>query len=43
LMHVNSESVSNEIEEIDSQSEKQHEQRIWTWRGIVIDLREEEE
>jgi hypothetical protein len=28
LMHVNSESVSNEIEEIDSQSEKQHEQRI---------------
>jgi hypothetical protein len=25
------------------QEEKQDEQRIWTWRGIVIDLRQEQE
>jgi hypothetical protein len=39
-MRVNSESVSNEIDESDSQHEKHLEQRIWTWWGIVIDLRE---
>jgi hypothetical protein len=37
-MRVNSESVSNEIDESDSQYEKHDEQRIWTWRGIVIDM-----
>jgi hypothetical protein len=42
-MYVNSESVSNEIDESDLQSEKQEGQRIWRWRGIVIDLREEQE
>jgi hypothetical protein len=42
-MRVNSESVSNKIDESDLQSEKHDEQRIWTWRGIVIDLREEQE
>jgi hypothetical protein len=42
-MRVNSESVSNEIDESDLQDEKHDEQRIWTWRGIVIDLREEQE
>jgi hypothetical protein len=41
-MHINSESRSNEIDESDLQDEKQEEQRIWTWRGIVIDLREEQ-
>jgi hypothetical protein len=40
-MCANSESISNEIDESDVQDEKQNEQRIWTWRGIVIDLREE--
>jgi hypothetical protein len=40
-MRVNSESVSNEIDESELQFEKQYEQRIWTWRGIVIDVREE--
>jgi hypothetical protein len=39
-MCVNSEPVSNEIDESDLQHEKQFEQRIWTWRGIVIDLKE---
>jgi hypothetical protein len=29
-MHVNSESVSNEIDESELQSEKQYEERIWT-------------
>jgi hypothetical protein len=29
-MHVNSESVSNEIDESNSQYEKHDEQRIWT-------------
>jgi hypothetical protein len=29
-MHLNSESVSNEIDESDLQYEKQSEQRIWT-------------
>jgi hypothetical protein len=42
-MRVNSESLSNEIDESELQYEKQKEQRIWTWRGIVIDLREEQE
>jgi hypothetical protein len=41
-MSVNSASVSNEIDESDVQSEKHDEQRIWTWRGIVIDLSEEQ-
>jgi hypothetical protein len=40
-MHVNSESLLNEIDESDLQVEKHDEQRIWTWRPIVIDLREE--
>jgi hypothetical protein len=40
-MRVNSESVSNEIDENDSHNEKHSEHRIWTWWGIVIDLREE--
>jgi hypothetical protein len=40
-MRVNSELVSNEIDESDSQHEKHSEQMIWTWRGIVIDVREE--
>ena len=40
-MRVNSEFVSNEIDESDLQYEKHFEQIIWTWRGIVIDLREE--
>jgi hypothetical protein len=42
-MRVNSDSVSNEIDESELQDEKQYEQRIWTWRGIVNDLREEQE
>jgi hypothetical protein len=42
-MHVNSESVSNEIDESELHDEKHDEQRIWTRRGIVIDLREEQE
>jgi hypothetical protein len=42
-MRVNSESRSNEIDESELQDEKQEEQRIWTWWGIVIDLREEHE
>jgi hypothetical protein len=42
-MWVNSESLSNEIDESDRQDEKQNEQRIRTRRGIVIDLREEQE
>jgi hypothetical protein len=37
-MRVNSESVSKEIDESDLQSEKHDEQRIWTWRGISIDV-----
>jgi hypothetical protein len=41
-MRVNSESVSNEVDESDSQFEKHSEQRIWTCWGIVIDLREEQ-
>jgi hypothetical protein len=41
-MRVNSESVSNEIDESELQDEKHDEQRIWTWRGIVIDSREEQ-
>jgi hypothetical protein len=39
-MCVKSESVSNEIDESNSQSEKHSEHRIWTWRRIVIDSRE---
>jgi hypothetical protein len=35
-MCVNSESDSNEIDESNLQYEKHDEQRIWTWRGIVI-------
>jgi hypothetical protein len=42
-MRFNPESVSNEIDESDVQYEKHCEQRIWTWRGIVIDLREKQE
>jgi hypothetical protein len=42
-MRVNSESVSNEIDESELQYEKQSEQSIRTWRGIVIDLREKQE
>jgi hypothetical protein len=42
-MCVNSESDSNEIDESELQDEKHGEQRIWTWRGIVIDSREEQE
>jgi hypothetical protein len=41
-MCVNSESVSNEIDESDSQYEKYSEQRISTRRGIVTDSREEQ-
>jgi hypothetical protein len=41
-MRVNSESVSNEIDESNLQREKHCEQRNWTWRGIVIELREEQ-
>jgi hypothetical protein len=37
-MRVNSESVSNEIDESDSQYEKHDEQRIWIWRGIITPL-----
>jgi hypothetical protein len=37
-MHVNSESVSNEIDESDLQCEKQNEERNCTWREIVIEL-----
>jgi hypothetical protein len=39
-MRVNSESISNEVDENDLQSEKYDEERIRTCRGIVIDLRE---
>jgi hypothetical protein len=39
-MRVNSESVSNKIDESFLQYAKHPEQRIWTCRGIVIDLRE---
>jgi hypothetical protein len=35
-MLVNSESVSNETDESNSQHEKHNEQRIWTWRGMKI-------
>jgi hypothetical protein len=41
-MRVNSQSVSNEIDEINMLYEKHSEQRIWTWWGIVINLREEQ-
>jgi hypothetical protein len=41
-MRVNSEFISNEIDESEVQDDKDDEQRIWTWRGIVIDLREEQ-
>jgi hypothetical protein len=33
-MCVNSESISNEIDESELQSKKHDEQMIWTWRGI---------
>jgi hypothetical protein len=42
-MCVNSESVSNEIDESELQYEKHCEQRIWTRRGIVIDSRDDHE
>jgi hypothetical protein len=42
-MCVNSESVSNETDESESRYEKHPEQMIRTWRGIVIDLREEQQ
>jgi hypothetical protein len=35
-MRVNSESGSNEIDESDWQDAKHDEQRIWTWRGMMI-------
>jgi hypothetical protein len=35
-MRVNSESVSNEIDESDSQFEKHDEERIWIWRGMMV-------
>jgi hypothetical protein len=41
-MRFSCESFSNEIDESDSQFEKQNEQRISTHRRIVIDLRPEE-
>jgi hypothetical protein len=41
-MSINSESISNEIDESDVQSKKHSEHRIWTWRGIVIGLRAEQ-
>jgi hypothetical protein len=41
-MRFSRESFSNEIDENDSQSEKHDEQRISTFRGIVIDLIAEE-
>jgi putative ubiquitin-RnfH superfamily antitoxin RatB of RatAB toxin-antitoxin module len=41
-MRVNSESVSNKIDESELQYAKQPGQRIWICRGIVIDLREEQ-
>jgi hypothetical protein len=42
-VRVNSESVSNEIDENDLQHEKHSGKMIWIWRGIVIELREEQE
>jgi hypothetical protein len=36
-MQLNSESVSNEIDESDLQQRKQPEQRSWTQRGIIIE------
>jgi hypothetical protein len=42
-MRINSDSVSNEIDKSDWQDEKHDEQRNWTWRGIVIELREEQQ
>jgi hypothetical protein len=41
-MRVNSESFSNETDERELQDAKQDEQIICTWRGFVIDLREEQ-
>jgi hypothetical protein len=35
-IRVNAESLSNEIDESDVQSEQQDEQRIWTCRGTTI-------
>jgi hypothetical protein len=40
-MFVNSKSVLSEIDETDVQHEKHDEQRMWTERGIVIDLSKE--
>jgi hypothetical protein len=42
-MRANSESRSNEIDESEKQYEKHDEQRIWTWGGIVIGLRDQQE
>jgi hypothetical protein len=42
-MRVNSESISNEMDESDLQDEKYSEQRTWTRRGVVIELREEQQ
>jgi hypothetical protein len=42
-MRTNRESASNEIDESKMQHEKHDEQRTWTRRGIVIDLREKQE
>jgi hypothetical protein len=42
-MRVNSESVSNEIDESASKYQKHSENRIWTSEGIVIDSREEQQ
>jgi hypothetical protein len=38
LMWINSEFVSNEIDENDLQLQKYDEQRIWTWRGVNMDV-----
>jgi hypothetical protein len=40
-MRVNLEPASNEIDESDWPNEKQSEQRICAWRGIVIDSKQE--
>jgi hypothetical protein len=41
-IRANSDSVSNEIDTSEEQSEKHFEQRIRTRRGIVSDLRKEQ-
>jgi hypothetical protein len=36
LMCGNSDSVSNDIDEIELEFEKQDAEKIWTWRGIIM-------